>query len=145
MYEIQCSAEFVFWVTLKKILNKKINFVEIPGWSCTTLHRAAGTLVRTLHFGLWVCAFVAICVLLQCTCALLYFHLGSVLLYHFLPHYLIMGMIFAGGGELLNKKRVLIFAINLSEQFPILRKTERDIITMVPRSSRKVPVIIVRF
>jgi len=40
---------------------------------------------------------------------------------------------------------VLIFSTILSETFLILRRTERDIIKNVYRSSYKVPVIVVRF
>jgi hypothetical protein len=40
---------------------------------------------------------------------------------------------------------VFIFCTNLSETFLILRRTERDIIENVYRSSCKVPFILVRF
>jgi hypothetical protein len=39
--------------------------------------------------------------------------------------------------------RVLIFSINLSETFPILRRIRQDIIINVHTSSCKVPVIVV--
>jgi hypothetical protein len=43
------------------------------------------------------------------------------------------------------KMFTLIFSTNLSELFLIIRRTERDIVTNVHRSSCKTPVILVRF
>jgi hypothetical protein len=68
---------------------------------------------------------------------------GPVWLYHIFPHYFIKGTIF--GKELLNTKCVLIFSKTLPKTFVILRRTERDIIINVRRSSCKIPVILVRF
>ena len=66
---------------------------------------------------------------------------GSTL---FFPHYLINGKI--SGEKLLNTKCVFWFSLQiLSETFLIVRRTERDMIKNVYRSSCKVPVIFVRF
>jgi len=52
---------------------------------------------------------------------------------------------FLGGGELLNMKYVFwFFSTTFNETFLILRRTKHDIIN-AHRSSRKVPVILVRF
>ena len=60
-----------------------------------------------------------------------------------LPHYHINGTIF--GNKFLNTKCVFWFSVQLlSETFLILRRTERDIIKNVYRSSCKVPAILVR-
>jgi hypothetical protein len=63
-------------------------------------------------------------------------------LYHMLPHYLVKGTIF-------EKKKIVtehnVCATNLSENFLILRRTERDMIKNVYTSSRKMSVIRVRF
>jgi len=60
-------------------------------------------------------------------------------------NYLKKGMIFGGGGELL-KKNVFCFSLQLlSETFLILRTIKRDAVINVPRSSRQVPLILVRF
>ena len=48
--------------------------------------------------------------------------------------------------NLLNAKCVFWFALQgLSETFPILRRNERDMIKNVYRSSRKLPLNLVRF
>jgi hypothetical protein len=81
---------------------------------------------------------------MQSACAVLYCHLWPVRLYHIFPHYLINGTIF--GKKLLNIKCAFWFSLQLlSETFLILRRIQRDIIINVHRSSRKVPVILVRF
>ena len=50
------------------------------------------------------------------------------------------------GNKILNIKCVFWFSVKLlSETFPILRRSQRDIIMNVHRSSCKVPVIFVRF
>ena len=62
----------------------------------------------------------------------------------FSPHYLINGTIFEK--KLLNTKCVFLFSLQLLyETFLIIRRTERDMIKNVYRSSCKVPVIVVRF
>jgi len=52
------------------------------------------------------------------------------------------GKIFGGGG--MNMKYVLIFFASFVKTFPILRRTEREMLKKVHRSSFKVPVILVR-
>jgi len=88
-----------------------------------------------------------------CVCSLMYparnahapyCHLWPAPLYNIFPHYLINGTIF--GKKLLDTKCVFWFSLQLlSETFFILRRTERDIIKNVYRSSCKVPVIFVGF
>jgi hypothetical protein len=61
----------------------------------------------------------------------------------FFPHYLTNGTIF--GKKLLNTKCVFWFSLQLSsETFPILRRTERDIIKNVQWPSCNVLVVLVR-
>ena len=65
-------------------------------------------------------------------------------LYNVYPRYLINGEIFEK--RLLNIKFVFWFSLQLlSATFPILRRTGRDILKNVYRSSSKVPLILVRF
>jgi len=79
---------------------------------------------------------------MQCACAIL----SSVVcpaLQKFFPNYLINGTILEK--KSLNIKCVFrIFLKLLSETFFILRRTERDMIKNIYRSSCKVPVIVVR-
>ena len=72
-----------------------------------------------------------------------YCHLWPTRLYKFFPHYLTNGTIFAKKVTE-HKMCVLIFCTNLSETFPILSRTERDMIRNVYRSVCKVAVIVVR-
>jgi hypothetical protein len=61
------------------------------------------------------------------------------------PRYLTHGTIFVKK-KLLNIKCAFSFSLQLlSETFLILRRIQRDIVINVKTSSRKVPVIIVRF
>jgi hypothetical protein len=58
-------------------------------------------------------------------CALLYFHLWPVLIYHIFPHYLIKGTIV---GKSYGTKFVFWFSLQiLSETFLILSRIQRDI------------------
>jgi hypothetical protein len=79
---------------------------------------------------------------MQSACAVLYCHLWAVWLYFIFPHYLINGI---RENVIKHKMCVLIYLQHLSGIFIILRRTERDIIINVIRSSRKVPVIVVIF
>ena len=70
-----------------------------------------------------------------------YCHLWPAPLYQFFPHYLINGTIFEK--KLLNTKWLFWFSLQLlSETFLILRRTERDRIKNVHRSSCKVPLFL---
>jgi hypothetical protein len=74
-----------------------------------------------------------------------YCNLWSTRLYNIFPHYLINCTIFEGGGDLLNRKCVFWFSLQLlSETFLILERTERDMNKNVHWSSFKVTVILVR-
>jgi hypothetical protein len=77
-------------------------------------------------------------------CTVLYCHVWPVWLYHIPPpRYLITGSIF--GKKKLNIKHVFWLPLQLlSETFLFLRRFQRDIVN-VRRSSRKIPVILVRF
>ena len=69
-----------------------------------------------------------------------YCHLWPVWLYNIFPHYQINGTIF--GKKSWNKNDVFCFSLQtLSEIFLILRRTERDVITQVCRSSCEVSVL----
>ena len=60
-------------------------------------------------------------------CAALHFHLWPLSLYHFLPHYLMNGIIFVK--HFLDIKRVFGFSLQiLSEIFIIVRRIQQDII-----------------
>jgi len=73
-----------------------------------------------------------------------YCHLWPAPLYNIFPHYLTKVTIFEK--KKLNTKCVFWYSLQLlSETFPILRRTERDVNRNVYRSSWKVPVIVVRF
>jgi hypothetical protein len=81
---------------------------------------------------------------MQSACAVLYCHLWAVWLYHIFPHYLIKGTIFEK--KFIERKMcVLILSTVFSETFLILRRTNRDIVINVHRSSCKVSVNLVRF
>jgi hypothetical protein len=76
--------------------------------------------------------------------AVSYCHLWPVCLCHIFPHYLTHGTIF--WKKLLNIKCVFWFSLkNFSEIFLILRRNEGNSIITVPRTSSKVPVILIRF
>jgi len=67
---------------------------------------------------------------MQSACAVLYFHLLAVQLYHILTRYLIKGTTF--GQKLLITKCVFLFSLQLlSETFLILTRNERDMISNV--------------
>jgi hypothetical protein len=90
---------------------------------------------------------VSICSLMytSCNAHAPYFHPWPVPLYNIFPHYHIDGTIF-GGKKLLNIKYVFCFYLQLlSEIFLILRRTERDRIKNVHRSSCKVPLLLSDF
>jgi len=75
--------------------------------------------------------------------ALLCCDLWPVWLYHIFPHYLIRVTIFIK--KWLNIKYVFWSSLQgLSEKFLILRRNQLDIIINEHRSSRKVPVILVK-
>jgi hypothetical protein len=66
-------------------------------------------------------------------------------LYNIFPHSLSNGMIFRGGGKLLNTKCVFWFSLQPAETFHILRRKERDMIKNVYWCSCNVSFILVRF
>jgi len=77
-------------------------------------------------------------------CSVLCFHLWPVGIYHNFPHYVLKATIL-GGEIILRIKCGLLFALQImSELFVVLRRTWRDTITNIHRSSCKVPVILVR-
>jgi hypothetical protein len=107
-----------------------------------TLRRVRTTTVAVEKHVFWMC----VCSLryTACNAHAPYCHLWPARFNNFFPHYLINGTIFEK--KLLNTKSVFWFSVQLlSETFLILRRTERDMITNVYRSSCKVPVIVVRF
>jgi hypothetical protein len=61
-----------------------------------------------------------------------------------LPHYLIKGAIFLKKVTE-GKIYVFIFSTTFSERFPLPRRIQLDIIINVPRSSCKIPFILLRF
>ena len=73
-----------------------------------------------------------------------YCHLWIVRLYNIFPSYLINCTIFYIKKVTAHKVRVLIFLTKMSETFHIPRRTQRDAIINAHRSSRKVPVILVK-
>jgi hypothetical protein len=78
------------------------------------------------------------------SCAVLYFCLWPVCLYHMLSHYLVNGRIFSQN-VIKHKTCVLIFPTTLPEIFLILRRIKRNIIINVHRVSCKILAIPVRF
>jgi hypothetical protein len=81
-----------------------------------------------------------------CVCSLSYPACKPhVWLYYIFQYYLINGTIF-GKKIVLDIKSVTLFSLQIwSQTFLILRRIQRDTTTNVYRSSRKVPVILVRF
>jgi len=75
-----------------------------------------------------------------------YCYMWPVWLYNIFPHYLVNGTMFGGGGggKLLKIKFRSSLQL-LSGIFLIRRKLQRDMIENTNSSSRKVPVILVRF
>jgi hypothetical protein len=78
------------------------------------------------------------------SCAALYCHLRPVYLCHIIPSYFINGMIVER--KLLDIKCVFWFSLQpLSEKCITTIIIQQDVITYVHRSSRKIPVTLVRF
>jgi len=73
-------------------------------------------------------------------------HMWPIRFHNAFTHYLIKKKShnFRGKKVTENKICVLIFSTNLSETFLILRRTERDMIKNVYRSSCEVPVILTK-
>jgi len=93
----------------------------------------------------WECVFVALGVQ-HATCKGRVLHLCHVRLYNIFSHYLINGTIFERKKKLLHTKCVFPVCLQIClKHFLIVRRTERDMIENAYRSSRKVPVIVVRF
>ena len=80
---------------------------------------------------------------MQSTCPTLYCHLWPVWLYYMFPYYLLSGMILKE--KLLNVKCMFWFSLQFSSEIFLILRTEWDTIINVQRSSRKLPVIHVRF
>jgi hypothetical protein len=81
---------------------------------------------------------------MQWACAVLYYHLWPVRLYHNFLHYLINGTIF-GKTVIEHKICVLIFATNFSEIYLSLRIIQQNIFINVNTYSCKVSVILFVF
>ena len=90
------------------------------------------------------CVSVAIVILHQSACAILYCHLWLLQQYHIFRRYRINGTIF--GKKLLNIKYVFWLNLQiLSETFLILRRILRGFVINVKTSSCKAPLILVEF
>ena len=111
-----------------------------------TLTRVRATIVTVENQ--WVLHNLSVCICNlrypACNAHAPYYHLWSAPLYSIFPRHLINRMIIEK--KILNTKCVFWFSLQiLSETFLILIRNERNMITNVHSSSRKVPVILVRF
>jgi len=104
-------------------------------------------------YGVCVCVCGAcVCVVCMCVCSLnypackahaLYFHLWSVWCYQIFPHYIRKTPF--SEKMLLYQRCVLVCLHILYEIFLILRRSQRDMIKHLYRSSCKVPPILIGF
>ena len=90
------------------------------------------------------CVFVALCI--QYAMRMRHSHLWPVRLYNIFPHYLTHTARFSKEKKTTEHKMCFDFLYNFClKKILILRRAERDTIKSVHWSSRKVPIILVRF
>ena len=140
-FYILLVAAFLFPCLITRRTNKRGNVRTASYWNA--FQYALLQLKRNRYYVFWVC--VCSRRYTACKAHAPHCHLWPVQLYNIFPYCLINCTIFGGGKKFLNTKCVFWFSPQLLyETFLILRRTERDMIKNVYRSSCKVPVILAR-